>query len=265
MTLKFRPFVTAFLLACAGSLAHAQQAMNDAAVMKLAQSGLGEDLIVTTINASPGAYDTGTDALIAMKKAGITDKELGAMFAKNANPNGVPTPTIGAPTASALPAGVDEIGVYYKAKDGSWTEFAPEIINFKTGGVLKSLASDGIVKLDRNGHIPGTTAKITLATPLAILIYTPDGTSPNEYQLLKLRVNSNNREFRSVTGGVFHSSSGAERDAVTFTTTKMAARLYEVSLGHGVKPGEYGILPPGAISSTNAASEGKIYTFRLLE
>jgi hypothetical protein len=98
-----------------------------------------------------------------------------------------------------------------------------------------------------------------------VLIYASEGTSPNEYQLLKLRVNSDNREFRSETGGVFHSSGGAERDRKDFTSNKLGPRLYTVTLGPEVVPGEYGILPPGAISSTNAASAGKMYTFHLVE
>jgi hypothetical protein len=240
--------------------------MDNDAVIKLAKSGLGEDLIVQTISASPGHYDTGTDALIALKSAGVTDKEIGAMLSKNANPNGAPaTAAPVAATGSALPQGVDEIGVYYKDKTGAWVQCAPEIINFKSGGVMKSVFTDGIVKGDQNGHIPGASAKLTLNSPVTILIYAPEGTAPNEYQLLKLRTNSDNREFRSETGGVFHKSTGAQRDSVAFNATKIAPRVYQVVLGPEIKPGEYGILPPGSITSSNAASAGKIYTFHLVE
>jgi hypothetical protein len=203
-----------------------------------------------------------TDGLIALKQAGITDKEVGAMLVKNANPNG-PAPV--AATAPALPPGVDEIGVYYQDKSGTWTEFIPEVVNYKSGGVLKSVFSNGIVKGDVNGHIEGATAKLAIPRPVVLLIYAPAGTAPTEYQLLKLRENDDNREFRSVTGGVFHASSGAERDVVVFTPTKIAPRLYQVTLGKEVKRGEYGILPPGSVSSTNAASAGKIYTFHVVE
>jgi hypothetical protein len=261
---KLRLVLPAFVL-LAATFCHAQQSLDNASVIKLMNSGLSEDLIVQTINASAGHYDTGTDALIALKKAGVTDKEVGAMLMKNANPNGL---MMGAAASSGpmLPPGVDEIGVYYKdIKTGAWIEFKPEIVNYKTGGVLKSIASDGLVKGDRNGHVPGKTATLILAHPVEILIYAPEGTAPNEYQLLKLRQNSNNREFRSETGGVFHASSGAERDRQEFEATKIGLRLYTFTLGDDRKPGEYGILPPGAFSSTNAASAGKIDTFRLAE
>ena len=78
-------------------------------------------------------------------------------------------------------------------------------------------------------------------------------------------MNSDNREFRSETGGVFHNSGGAQRDAQEFTSTKIGPRLYTFDVDPSFKPGEYGILPPGSLTSSNAASAGKMYTFHLVE
>jgi hypothetical protein len=264
MSFRHRVLAPSLFLAFSSSLCLAQQSMDNSAVIKLTKSGLSEDLIVQTITASAGHYDTSTDALIALKQAGVTDKEVGAMLTKNAGP--AAAPSVAAPsTGSSLPAGVDEIGVYYKDKTGNWLQFTPEVVNFKSGGVLKSIASNGIVKGDKNGHLPGASAKTSLTRPMTVLIYAPEGTAATEYQLLKLRVNSDNREFRSETGGVFHSSGGAQRDGVAFTPTKVGTRLYQVVLGPEVATGEYGILPPGSLTSSNAASAGKMYTFHLVE
>ena len=68
-----------------------------------------------------------------------------------------------------------------------------------------------------------------------------------------------------MTGGVIHTSTGAQRDSVEFTSTKIGPRLYEITLGPETAVGEYGILPPGSITSTNAASAGKMFTFHLVE
>ena len=245
---------------------YAQQPMDNTSILKMHSAGLSDDVVIATVTSSPGHYDTSVDAMIAMKKAGLGDKVITAMVNKNSNPNGPAPMAMASGGGPALPVGVDEIGVYYKdPKTGVWVEFKPEIVNYKSGGVLKSLATDGIVKGDKNGHVPGKSAELALNHPVDILIYAPEGTAPNEYQLLKLRQNSNNREFRSETGGVFHSSGGAERDRKDFTSTKIGPRLYQVTLGPETVPGEYGILPPGSISSTNAASAGKINTFHLVE
>ena len=47
-------------------------------VMKMAKAGLGDDLIVQTINAQPGQYTTDADALVALKEAGVSDRVITA-------------------------------------------------------------------------------------------------------------------------------------------------------------------------------------------
>lgn len=49
------------------------------------------------------------------------------------------------------------------------------------------------------------------------------------------------------------------------TSTKLAPRMYQFTITPEMTIGEYGILPPGAVSTSNAASGGKMYTFTLLE
>jgi hypothetical protein len=48
-------------------------------------------------------------------------------------------------------------------------------------------------------------------------------------------------------------------------TDKIGSRTYTVTLSSGLGVGEYGFLPPGAYASWNAASQGKLYSFRLIE
>jgi hypothetical protein len=61
----------------------AQQILNNDSVIKLAKAGLSEDLIITTINSSPGSYDTSADGLIALKNAGVSDKVVSAIILKS--------------------------------------------------------------------------------------------------------------------------------------------------------------------------------------
>jgi hypothetical protein len=59
-----------FLILC--PLLFTQQLMNNDSVVKLARAGVSDDLIVSTINTQPGAYDASVDAIIALKKAGVS-------------------------------------------------------------------------------------------------------------------------------------------------------------------------------------------------
>ena len=100
----------------------------------------------------------------------------------------------------------------------------------------------------------------SFATPVEFLLVAPEGVAITEFQLVRMRVNKDNREFRTVTGGVFHSQSGAVRDLIHFEGTKVAARVFCVTFPSSLGPGEYGFLPPGS-----AGSSGKIYSFHVIE
>lgn len=252
-----------FLVLCPWLVA--QQTLSNDAVIKLVKAGLSDDLIVTTIHASPGNYDTSANGLIALKTAGASDKVIAAIVEKAAGGGTASTPAAAAEPGNALPAGMDDVGVYYKGKNGIWQSIMPEVVNFKTGGVFKSFASMGVVKGDINGHLQGARSKLELTYPVVLAIYLPEGVAVTEYQLLRLRSNTDSREFRSVTGGVLHVSGGATRDLIEFHAEKLAPRVYRITLDASMGKGEFGILPPGAIGSSNLGSSGKMYSISIIE
>ena len=118
----------------------AQTALTNDSIIRMAKAGLGEEIILSTVKSQPGRYATSPDDLIALKTAGVTDKVIAAMIDKMpAVAPDDPPPAAAAQAAapaSAASAPVSEVGVYY-SKSGSWTDLPPEVVNFKTGGVLK--------------------------------------------------------------------------------------------------------------------------------
>lgn len=164
------------------------------------------------------------------------------------------------PIAGPIP---DDAGVYFMSTGGEWTEIEPEVVNWKTGGFVKSLLTEGIVKGDINGHIRGGEAKVKMRSN-ELLVVTPEGVSVTEYQLLRMREHAESREFRAVTGGIFHASGGSDRDILDFEHRKIARRTFIVVLPATIREGNYGLLPPGAFNSRTATSIGKIYTFRIV-
>jgi len=270
--------VLCFLLIC--PMLVAQKQLDNASVVTLLKAGISDDVIISTVNQSRGYYDTSTSGLIALKRAGASDKVVAAIVLKNAKtagekpsifpapssePAATPRPLAAAPAASPIPAEVDSIGVYYKGRTGSWQEVNAEVVNFKTGGVLKQIATVGVIKGDLNGLVGGRKSHLDLSGPATFILYVPEGRSPGEYQLLRLHETKEGREFRSLTGGVVHVSGGAIRDRLDFTSKKLGPRVYQVVVPAEVGKGEYGFLPPlDTVSEKNMASSGKIYTFSLL-
>jgi hypothetical protein len=252
--------------------AAAQVTLNNDSIEKMAIARLGDDVIVAMIQNQAGHYDVTPDTLIAMKREGISNKVLAALAAK-----GSATPTASAavlataaPATAAPPAVVADfyedfdIGVYRKLRK-AWIPVASEQVNWKTGGVVKSLVTDGIIKKDVNGRLVGGASSTQVNTPLEFLIKTPDGVDATDFQLVHLHDKSDAREFRTMTGGVFHSSGGATRDRIAFEQTKIAKRTYKLALPGNLDPGEYAFLAPGLTNSTVSGSTGKAYTFRIVE
>lgn len=249
--------------------AQAQQGLTNADIIKMQSAGLSEGVILSSVNNQPAAYDTSTDGLLALKNAGLSDAVLAAIISRNAamksgvaNAAGTNVP---AAAQAGPPTGVDEVGVYYQDKNKNWRPIPSEIVNTKSGGFMKHLATDGIVKGDTNGHIKGAESPTKLTTATNILIFMPDTYSASDYVLVKLHKNSDNREFRAVTGGVFHSSGGATKDMIEFGSQKISPHVYQLTFATPLTPGEYGIVPPGATATSNLAVAGKIYSFSIKE
>jgi hypothetical protein len=234
--------------------------------------GISDELMISYVRSRGHAYQLTAEQIIRLKDGGVDDLVIKALMGDGAaNPVPVPSPSPVATVPASLsirpdaitksePLLPNEIGVYAKQR-GEWIEVLPEVVNWKTGGVVKNLATVGVVKGDVNGHILGNTSRTHCSAATQFLIVVPEGTSVTEYQLLRLRGNSNNREFRTVTGGIFHVSGGAARDLVSFEGAKVGPRTYVLTIPNALPPGEYGFLPPGAILSSNLGSAGKINSF----
>ena len=229
-------------------------AMTNESVLKMLHAGLSDDLVIQTINTQPGQYTTDPDTLVALKEAGVSERLITAMMNKSRHQITPEKPVDFSP--------VNEIGVYYKDRTGKWIAIDPEIVHIKSGGFLKSTATHGIIKEDHNGHLNGRESKLLLPRPIEFLIYLPEGVSVQEYELLRFRINSDNREFRVLTGGVIHSYGGADRDEVAFAPTKTAPRTYVFTVDQKTPAANTASSPPGTGNVTNG---GKIYTFAISE
>jgi hypothetical protein len=258
-----RKNLLALVLMAICSLLMAQQAMNNAAVIKLVKAGLSEDLIVDTINATPGTYDTSADGLTALRSAGASARVIAAVLMKASRMAAAPAPVAepsAAPAAPVLPPGIHDPGLYYQDRSGVWQPMKAEIVDFEGGGVLKVIGTAGFTKGEIDGHIDGAHSELTLKFPAMLAVYVPEGSDMGQYQLVRLHVKRGSREFRSVTGGLLHASGGAKHDAVDFDADKIAPGVYQIKLQIYLGAGEYGLLPPGAYNNSGRGSNGKIYT-----
>jgi len=273
-----RKAVCAVLLLVLCPFLVAQQALNNDSIIKMVKAQLSDDVIVTTINASPGDYDTSPDALIALKQAGVSNKVIDALVAKStaaASAPAVPdsaapsTPDASAPAAplppGPLPPGTENIGAYYKDSGGNFQPLPSEVVIFQSGGLVKHVASAGLMKEDLNGLVGGMRSRLVVSTPITFILHVPQGRTASDYELVRLHVVGNNRQFQSVAGGLIHESSGSIRDEIDFSSTQIGPSAWQVVLNNGLGDGEFGFLEPQDTASPKTpASSGKIFTFAIV-
>jgi hypothetical protein len=266
------------LLAAGAAFSQSGKPLSNDDVVQMVKGGFDESTTVAAIDAAETNFDTSVQALMALKAAGVSEKVISAMLGatKKKAEAAKPAAPAAAPAPAANPDVPDDMGVYTKLK-GSLAEVYAEVVSWKSGGVGKSMLSMGMTKGHVNATVSGPKSKLQLGTPIEFVIKCAEGVTPSEYKLLKLDEKGDRREFRAVTGGVYHSSSGIEKDAIKFDFQKIAPRTYKIALA-GLKKGEYGFLPPGSGSvggtgggasgqtvQGGSMSSGKLYSFGVIE
>ena len=284
MRVRFALPLVAVLLWISGlTVAQSGKPLTNDDVVQMVKGGFDESTTIAAIEAADTNFDTSVQALMALKAAGVSEKTISAMLAatkKKAEASKSAAPASTAPAAAAAaapnPDVPEDVGVYVKLK-GSLAEVYAEIVDWKSGGVGKSMLSMGLNKGHVNAVVNGPKSKLQIGAPMEFVIRCVEGVTPSEYMLLKLDEKGDRREFRAVTGGIYHSSGGAEKNAVKFDFQKIAGRTYKIVLT-GLKKGEYGFLPPGACSvggvgggnsgktvQGGSMQSGKLYTFGVME
>jgi len=270
----------ALMFAAGAAFSQSNKPLTNDDVVQMVKGGFDETTTIAAINASEPNFDTSVQALLALKAAGVSEKVISAMLNAAKKKTEATRPMAAAaaatPTTAANPDVPDDVGVYTKIK-GALAEMYAEVVSWKSGGVGKSMLTGGFTKGHVNATVSGPKSKLQLGTPIEIVIKCVEGVTPSEYMLLKLDEKGDRREFRAVTGGVYHSSSGLEKDALKFDFQKVAPRTYKILLT-GLKKGEYGFLPPGSGSvggtgggasgqtvQGGSMSAGKLYTFGVTE
>jgi hypothetical protein len=184
-----------FLLGAFSLLVVAQQPeraaireMNNDSVIKLIKAGLSDDLIITTITASQGMYDTSADGLIALKGAGASDRIVSEIVrrvssASGAGVNGgtavslTPTaqPTQGPATAVApeaaqtpfVPARERNSGAMVAAEVGSTPSKPRVFLQSASKGTNRNAARDQSMEMSKDLEKDCPAVRVTVNQSIA--------------------------------------------------------------------------------------------------
>jgi hypothetical protein len=233
--------------------AQAKKPLSVANLAQMKNAGFDDQTIINAIRADGVSIDTSVQGLLALKKAGLSEKVIDAVLAAE-----TPKPTSPGESASAqgLP---EDIGVYTSVKN-TLTLLPVEIVNFRTRGMLGAAFTYGIKKAKFEGTVPGRKSSEQLKDPATFVLRCADGTAPTEYQLIRLDSRKDSREFTESKMGLMGASGGVDQEAISLKFKNIGHDTYKAT-ATDLKPGEYGFLAPGALASANGASAGKLYTF----
>src|SRR5260370_30468057 len=169
-----------------GGGGEAQENLTNDWIVKMVKAGLREDVIVNVIGLEPGKYSLSPDDLIALKNANVSPRVITAMMNRSQSGATTSPPPAAVPPvaqASQIPS-VDEIGVYYKKGD-KWADVQPEVVNWKTGGVLKRIGTAGILKGDVDRRLQGPPSPQTRGSSLGLPVSTPRGAALTQSTVLQ--------------------------------------------------------------------------------
>ena len=196
-----------------------KKALSNQDIVSMTNIKFSDATILKAIQVNDTDFDLSAGALVALKSAGVSQPVIDAMLATAGTKKGVMTNGSRQPTAEVVDSKTDlmaEVGIY-AVQGNKLVSMEPEIVNWRTGGVLKTMATAGLDKGHVNGTVSGPSSKFDLASPsmltpqgMVFYIHCLEGGSAAEYQLLRLWRKENRREFRAVTGGVLHASGGAQ-------------------------------------------------------
>ena len=272
-----------FAILCFSSLLLAQQSLNNESVIKLVKAGLSDDLIVSTVNASPGSYDTSADGIIALKTAGVSDKVVAAIVVKVSAP-APSTANLGASAIAPLadpdnPSAPHDPGVYLCTVQGGKQKLIfidrAGSGREKTAGVAAYAFTYGIAKAKVKAEIPGPHASVRSADSKPVFyMFFPSAsnlggfggndviTSPAQFALLSLEEKKDHRETAVAKVGFGSMSAGTDNKRATlFATERIRNGVYKLTSNSDLKTGEYAFIASTGTSGPATSHTVVIYDF----
>lgn len=231
-------------------------------IIAMVQAGLPTDVVIEKIKTSKTAFDTSTDALVSLKKAGVgsdiirvivnpvaeTKPSAGASPWVNANapaPCQVPLGGTAPWLSGASPA------MWYSDPDkGDRVE-----LNYERGTITHvGFAGFGASLLVL--HPIKADVRVTAGTQFLSCI------NPSDAPLVHFSLDAGSDERNTSVGKIlpwkisFHISEG---DLVPYKSEKVPEGYFKITPTSPLKPGEYGFVPQGSVGFFSAGE--RVYTF----
>jgi hypothetical protein len=242
--------------------AAAQKPLTNQDVVNMVQAGLSEDIVIEKIKTSKTAFDTSTDGLVALKKAGVGSDIIRVMV----NPSAASSPggagsrlaNSNAPAPCQIPPGGQAAWLsgtspamwYTDPEKGTRTE-----VNYERGTITHvGFAGFGSSLLVL--HPIKASARVKGGAQFLSCI------NPTDAPLVRFSIDPKSDERNTSVGTIrpwnisFHIS---DEDLVRFKFEKTPDGYFKVMPEASLPAGEYGFVPQGSVGFFSAGE--RVYTF----
>jgi hypothetical protein len=249
--------------------------MTNDEVISLVKAGLSSSIIINKIRTSKSNFDVSTDALIKLKKAGVSDDVLTAM--QEAKSGKTFTPTMNTPNTTGAtiigdpndPMAPHNVGIYYfteKNGEKKMMELEPNVVTqTRAGGMFGTAMTYGIMKTKVKAKIPGIAANMQIADAQPVFYFYLNESDNsmravkafpaniNQFQLIKFHVKDKGREVTVGKVNAFGGKFGiSDEYLVEFSFEKVKDGVFKVTPKTTLANGEYGFYLIGTGEATGA-------------
>lgn len=254
-----------FVFAAMIPLSVRAETLTNQSIVDLIRAGMGDEVVIAKIKASPARFDLSTDQIIALKQKGVSGPVLAAMI-------GAPTTPVSSAAAysadSPDPMVPHPSGVYMfqpEPAPGRMDRINPTTSNqTKTGGFLGYALTGGIASMSFKAVIPNESARIFTGATKPIFYFYFDQTnanlssgggfnamfgpgaavtSPSEFSLVRFESKQNRRETKVGKFNIGGAKSGVmDKDRIPFEYEQVTPGVFRVRPANDLGPGEYGFL-----------------------
>jgi hypothetical protein len=230
----------------------ANDVLTNSDVLKMAEAGLGDEIISGKIRTSPCNFDTSIDAILRLKAVGVSDEVIKAMVAKSPSKEATPKPP---PPAPDDPLSPHESGIYWLANQGT----RKRLVRLEPSSNPGQKARPGFGSANMKAVLSGQHAALRIDEQSpefwfyfdeksAGLGQSSAATRPEDFTLARMNTNSKERQLIVGHGSAFGGITNGVRpeDSVQVDIHKISPGVYKVSLLKPLVTGEYCFVPSGA-------------------
>jgi hypothetical protein len=256
-------FCLVLLAAVSAGAASPQKPLSNEDILSMVQAGLPTDVVIEKIKSSKTAFDTSTEALVALKKAGVSGDVIRIMVnpAAEVKPGGTtasPWNNANAPEPCQVPPG-GQAPWLSGASPAMWfvspEKSARTEINYERGTITHvGFAGFGarllVLHPIKSGvRVAGQAQFLSCINPTdAPLVHFSLDTSSDERNTSVGRTTPFNISFNI-----------SKEDLVPFKFEKTPDGYFKITPDAALKSGEYGFVPQGTIGFFSAGE--RVYTF----